>query len=69
MQPPNEPLLTTEQARLLLLLYASGSAPSDPLGIVRLQTLGLIRKPIGDAKWYVTEQGVRWLESHALRAR
>ncbi len=54
---------------LALQMTASGTAPSDPLGIVRLQTLGLIRKPIGDARWYVTEQGVRWLESHALRPR
>lgn len=67
MRPPNEPVLTTEEARLLMLLYASGAAPSDPLGIVRLQMLGLIRKPTSGALWYVTEQGVRWLESHAPR--
>jgi len=68
MQPPTLPTLNADEARLLMLLYASGAAPADPLGVVRLQMLGLIRKPLGDAKWYVTEQGVRWLESHAMRA-
>jgi hypothetical protein len=27
MQPSNDPVLTTEEARLLTLLYASGNAP------------------------------------------
>jgi hypothetical protein len=50
---------------LLTLIHAGGPAPLDPLGIVRLQRLGLITKTIGDPRWYVTSEGMRWLEANA----